>query len=150
VASGEVLPIELQRRFERVHPEATLFNLYGTSEVWDATWHDPRGLSQVDYTRVPIGRPIDNVRCFVLDRWLAPVPAGVVGELHVGGEAMGSLTDSPRHKQLAGPCQYPNPSGPVAISCAGGRMDRWNSPAGGTVSSRSAACASNPRRSNPC
>ena len=100
VASGEVLPIELQRRFEQSHPQATLYNLYGTSEVWDATWHDPRATSTAGRTRVPIGRPIDNVCCAVLDRWQQPVPPGVVGELHVGGAALGSLAASPRRLRV--------------------------------------------------
>lgn len=119
VASGEVLPIELQRRFMRAHPEASLFNLYGTSEVWDATWHDPTGIGLENYERVPIGRPIDNVRCIVLDRWHELVPPGVVGELHVGGAAMGALIDSPRRRIVtcAGGC-------PEAV-WACGDLVRW-------------------------
>ncbi len=103
VASGEVLPVELQQRFEQAHPQAVLYNLYGTSEVWDATWHDPRASSHQGLSRVPIGRPIDNASCFVLDRWHQPVAPGVVGELHVGGAALGALRNSPRRLHLALP-----------------------------------------------
>ena len=71
-----------------------LYNLYGTSEAWDATWYDPRR-ERVPDRRVPIGRPIANMRAYVLDAYDQPVPPGVPGELHVGGAglARGYLND---------------------------------------------------------
>ncbi len=87
VSSGEPLTRELRNRFEQQLPHAVLYNLYGTSEVWDATWHDPREDPRLPY-RVPIGRPIQNVRTYVLDRHAEPVPLGAIGELYVGGEGV--------------------------------------------------------------
>ena len=94
VTSGEPLATELAALFEEDLPGAVLYNLYGTSEVWDATWYDPRR-ERVPDRRVPIGCPIANMRAYVLDAHDQPVPPGVPGELHVGGVglARGYLND---------------------------------------------------------
>ena len=84
VSSGEPLPVELWQLFSKIMPEATLYNLYGTSEVWDVTWYDTRSAGQL-LTRVPIGRPINNMEAYVLDDEQEPCPIGVPGELYVGG-----------------------------------------------------------------
>jgi non-ribosomal peptide synthetase component F len=90
VTSGEALPTSLFHRFVAALPQSTLYNLYGTSEVWDVTWFDP-GLPHERWRgpSVPIGRPICNMRCYLLDARQQPVPTGVIGELSVGGEALG-------------------------------------------------------------
>ena len=84
VTSGEALTPDLFQRFLAQMPRAVLYNLYGTSEVWDATWFDPTRES-VSAGRAPIGRPISNVQTYILDEGLKPVPIGVPGELHVAG-----------------------------------------------------------------
>jgi len=84
VSSGESLSAELFQSFQRQMPDATLYNLYGTSEVWDACWYEPQVDVELSH-RVPIGKPIQNVNIFVLDESGQPVPMGVPGELHIAG-----------------------------------------------------------------
>lgn len=87
VASGEALSASLFALFGERCPGAALHNLYGTSEVWDATWYDPAEGADTSW-RVPIGRPMGNVECHVVDPHLQPVPVGVPGELLVGGAGL--------------------------------------------------------------
>ncbi|MEV8638677.1 amino acid adenylation domain-containing protein, partial [Streptosporangium sp. NPDC051023] len=86
-SSGEVLPIEVARRFADTFGTAELHNLYGPTEAAvDVTYfHYDR---DADATSVPIGRPIANTRLYVLDDWLRPVPPGVTAELYLAGAGL--------------------------------------------------------------
>jgi amino acid adenylation domain-containing protein len=84
VSTGEELSADLVAAFRVQMPQATLYNLYGTSEVWDAAWYDTAGVNAAA-ARVPIGLPIDYVRCYILDSELQIAATGVAGELYVGG-----------------------------------------------------------------
>lgn len=60
-------------------------NTYGPSEASViATAYEPKPGDQVPLV-LPIGRPIDNTRIYLLDRYMNPVPVGVTGELYIGG-----------------------------------------------------------------
>ena len=85
---AEPLPPDLVDRFYERTADAVLLNIYGSSEVSaDATCYEvPRAGGRLG--RVPIGRPIANVRVYLLDRNRRPVPIGVPGELHVGGAGL--------------------------------------------------------------
>ncbi len=87
VTSGEAITPELARRFREQLPDATLMNLYGSSEVSaDVTWYVIGDGTAPD--RIPIGRPIANTTIYILDRTLNPVPIGVPGEIHVAGDGL--------------------------------------------------------------
>jgi amino acid adenylation domain-containing protein len=63
----------------------SLHNQYGPSESHVVTAHMLRGSPTTWPTLPPIGRPIANVRIYLLDKLMHPVPVGVAGELYIGG-----------------------------------------------------------------
>ncbi|MBC7303623.1 MAG: amino acid adenylation domain-containing protein, partial [Nocardia sp.] len=79
---GEVLDSATVRRLRAVS-RARIDNLYGPTEaaVSATAWE----IGELDGTTVPIGIPASNVVAHVLDSRLLPVPAGVAGELYLGG-----------------------------------------------------------------
>ncbi|MCP1462684.1 non-ribosomal peptide synthetase [Pseudomonas sp. S3E17] len=86
VCSGEALPLDAQLQVFAKLPQAGLFNLYGPTEAAIDVTH----WTCIDEGRdaVPIGRPIANLGTYVLDAQLNPVPAGVAGELYLGGTGL--------------------------------------------------------------
>ncbi|MBW4673819.1 MAG: amino acid adenylation domain-containing protein [Desmonostoc geniculatum HA4340-LM1] len=88
ITSGEALSVNLTKTFRELMPFAKLINLYGSSEVSaNATYYDT-SLLQDQANTVPIGRPIDNIQIYVLNRNLQPTPVGVIGELYIGGDSL--------------------------------------------------------------
>jgi amino acid adenylation domain-containing protein len=79
IVGGEVCPEESAARWA---PDRTFITIYGPTEttVW-MTHAVLRG----DERPVPIGRPLPNVPCYVLDEAGEPCPLGVPGELYIGG-----------------------------------------------------------------
>ena len=84
MSSGETLPRELVLQFRVRMPGRRLINLYGSSEVSaDSTCYDVE--DEVLPSRIPVGKPIDNTRIYLLDKHMQPVPMGVTGEVCVEG-----------------------------------------------------------------
>ncbi len=83
--SGEVLPVDLAKRFREAFPGATLLNIYGSSEVAaDVTYHV---VSDGDISSsVAIGKPISNTQIYLVDEYKEPVPIGMRGQIFVGGD----------------------------------------------------------------
>ncbi|NMX80522.1 MULTISPECIES: non-ribosomal peptide synthetase [Pseudomonas] len=82
-SGGEALPAELRNRVLARLPAVQLHNRYGPTETAINVTHWQCAVS--DGERSPIGRPLGNVICRVLDEQLNPLPAGVPGELCIGG-----------------------------------------------------------------
>ncbi|MEU6588533.1 amino acid adenylation domain-containing protein [Streptomyces sp. NPDC046881] len=86
VLGGELLLGAALDEWRADHPGVTVVNEYGPTEttVGCAEYRIEPG-DRVPAGGVTIGHPIWNTRWYVLDDALSPVPAGVVGELYIGG-----------------------------------------------------------------
>jgi len=86
-SGGESLSRQLARQVTDELPWVSLVNLYGPTECTiNATSYlvDPDAIGEGAGT-IPIGVPVDNIQCFILDEDLAPADIGETGELYIGG-----------------------------------------------------------------
>ncbi|HET9766605.1 MAG TPA: amino acid adenylation domain-containing protein, partial [Thermoanaerobaculia bacterium] len=87
LCGGEQLPADLAARCRRLLP-ASLHNVYGPAEatVTSASFDCLTELDELP--TVPIGRPIANMRAYVLDASLEPLPPGIRGDLYLAGDGL--------------------------------------------------------------
>ncbi|HIQ21834.1 MAG TPA: amino acid adenylation domain-containing protein, partial [Planctomycetes bacterium] len=123
ISAGETLPPEVAARWA---PGRRLFNAYGPTEATIGAC-----MTLLDGPvghRAPIGRPLDNVRIYVLDEHLQPVPVGVPGEICIGG--MGVARGYLGRPELTRKCFLPDPfrtDQPRARLYRTGDLGRWRS-----------------------
>ncbi len=88
LAGGDVVSLAHVRRVLAAHPGMVVINGYGPTEGTTFTCchqiTDPATLG----ASVPIGRPLENTRVYILDRHAEPCPVGVPGELHIAGDGL--------------------------------------------------------------
>ncbi|MFB8079608.1 amino acid adenylation domain-containing protein [Streptomyces sp. NPDC056013] len=119
--TGEALRTELVRRWFRVQPGISLVNAYGLTETSDDTHHDVMHAVPPD-RRVTLGRPIPNVRAYVVDDNLMPVPLGAPGTIAFSGICVGRgyVNDPARTAE----CYRPDPHRPGERLYLGGDVGR--------------------------
>ncbi|WP_449488566.1 non-ribosomal peptide synthetase [Streptomyces purpurascens] len=86
--TGEALRGELVQRWFAGGPAVRLVNAYGLTETSDDTHHEVMDRAPAG-DRIPIGRPIANVRQYVVDENLLPVPLGAPGAIVFSGVCVG-------------------------------------------------------------
>lgn len=91
LSSGEPLSPELAVWAVRAMPGLRIVNLYGSTEVMDATYFciSPSNVDEVAHMEdVPLGVPIGGTTVALMDDFSLPVPAGNTGIIHIAGPSL--------------------------------------------------------------
>ena len=83
VIAAEACPAEVVDRWA---PGRVMLNAYGPTET--TVYASISAPLAPGSGAVPIGSPVPGAALFVLDEWLRPLPAGMVGELYVAGHGV--------------------------------------------------------------
>jgi len=124
IVGGEDLKTELARQvYKSFNDNVEIYNEYGPTETVVGCMIYKFDYSKDNKTSVPIGKPADNVKIYILDRFLNPVPIGTPGELYIGGDGVcaGYLNnpDMTREKFI------PDPFGKNGMIYKTGDLARW-------------------------
>jgi amino acid adenylation domain-containing protein/non-ribosomal peptide synthase protein (TIGR01720 family) len=107
LVGGEQLSLQLAEQL--LGCSGSLWNVYGPTET--TIWSTCEQLTSTSLRRgVTIGKPIANTQTYVLDHCLEPLPAGVPGELYLGGH--GLARGYAGRPELTAARFVPNPFGP--------------------------------------
>ncbi|MFJ3789523.1 amino acid adenylation domain-containing protein [Kitasatospora sp. NPDC090091] len=88
LTGGEAASGTLMQRVLDHCPDLLLAHVYGPTEATTFATHHHLVPADLAGARAPIGGPLDNMRAYVLDARLRPVPPGVPGELYVAGAGL--------------------------------------------------------------
>ena len=98
--SGDWIPVKLPGKLKKYFPNASVISLGGATEgtIWSIYY--PIEKVTEHQTSIPYGRPIDNNFFYILDDNMMVLPAGVAGELYIGGVgvARGYMNEEERTK----------------------------------------------------
>lgn len=84
--AGEPLTKSVLEKARRIH-NASIYNFYGPTECTIIS-SCAKILPSQDI--ITIGRPVSNVKIYILDHYLKPVPVGMIGEIYIGGLGVSS------------------------------------------------------------
>jgi len=86
IAGGDVVsPIHTKKLFD-TFKNIKITNGYGPTE--NTTFSLTHPIKANDTASIPIGKPIENSKAYILDEYLQPVPEGVAGTLYVAGDGL--------------------------------------------------------------
>jgi tyrocidine synthetase-3 len=84
---GESIVPEFINKFRKHFSNVKITNIYGPTETAiGVTFYDVK----VENGEIPIGKPISNIRIYILDENMNRMPVGITGEIFIGGECIGA------------------------------------------------------------
>ena len=88
IPTAEQISMALVTKWYNTYPQIPLINAYGPAEASDdVTLY--RINKDIKSTIIPIGKPIGNIRIYILDKYLNLCPVGVCGEICIAGVGVG-------------------------------------------------------------
>jgi len=85
---GEMVNVDCARSVLQQGKPQHFIHVYGPTEnTTFSTWYEVEDATE-NATTIPIGQAIANTHVYLLDAHLKPVPAGVIGELYLGGDGL--------------------------------------------------------------
>ncbi|MGO4294302.1 amino acid adenylation domain-containing protein [Chitinophaga sp. RAB17] len=89
IVGGEELTTQLAKEIHQLfNGEIEIYNEYGPTEATVGCMIHRFNIDRDTGRTVPIGKPAANTRIYLLDKYLHPVPAGVVGEIFIAGAGL--------------------------------------------------------------
>lgn len=89
ICCGEAINPKSILKWQELYPETTFVNDYGPAEASDGTtWNVFTDIAP-DTTIIPIGKPIYNMKNYLVDAQMNICPVGVIGEICVAGVGVG-------------------------------------------------------------
>ena len=120
--AGEAISRELVNKFYQRTKKVIFENLYGPTE--STVYATKYSLSDLgDQANVPIGKPLSNIKAYVIDRSNKLLPIGIAGELCLGGS--GLARGYRNLKELTEEKFVPNPFEPGERMYRTGDLARW-------------------------
>jgi amino acid adenylation domain-containing protein/non-ribosomal peptide synthase protein (TIGR01720 family) len=125
ILGGEELKTDIAREtIDRFGGDINIYNEYGPTETAVGCMIHRYDRNRDEGLAVPIGKPSNNVRIYILDKSRKPLPLGVIGEIYIAGEgvALGYLDN----KQLTEEKFVDDPFIPGEKMYRSGDLGRWN------------------------
>jgi amino acid adenylation domain-containing protein len=101
VVTGEELKAKLVKKWFDIFPDISIVNAYGPTEASDDITHYIMDTYQ-ELSSIPVGKPIQNTRIYIVDEYMKLCPIGVKGEIVVSGIGVGKgyVNDENRTKHV--------------------------------------------------